>query len=127
MRHEYLIYPPAQDPLPVRLLRAVKKPFEHPGRALVIALLLLLAATQLNAQVGAQGDLKARIRAAGFRVIIGMRADARSHGMLPSGRPALDGSAAETIARGLEQKGLERRGRLINAPVVFGRVAEADL
>jgi len=49
MRIEYLILPPVSESLAVHLLRAIRKPFAHPGRALLLGLLLLSAATQLNA------------------------------------------------------------------------------
>ena len=64
------------------MMGAVRAIFQHPGRALMIGLLLLFAATQLNAQQNpAQSEgraLRSKIRAAGYRVIIGMRPDAQS-------------------------------------------------
>jgi subtilisin family serine protease len=112
------------------ILRAVRPLFRHPGRVLLLGLALLMLATQLSAQSSRAQEraaLKARLRAAGFRVLIGMRPDSLSHGMIAPGRSALNENAAEAIARKLESKGLKLHGRVSLIPLVFGEVAEADL
>ena len=100
-------------------------------RLLVLGLAALVSTTQASGQASSQGQsraaLKAQIRAAGFRVLIGLRADSLSHGMLPNGRSALNDNAAEAITRNLERKGLRRLGRVTMVPVAYGTVAEADL
>lgn len=49
MRIEYLILPPEPEPIATRILRAIRKLFAHPGSALLLGLLLLFVATQINA------------------------------------------------------------------------------
>ena len=132
MRYEYLILPPAPESWYLRLLRAVRALFQHPGRALMIGLLLLFAATQLRAQqkpaqIEGRIALKERVRAAGYRVIIGMRPNALSRGMIAPGRSAVGDAAAQGITRNLERKGLHVRGRVSIIPAVFGEVSEASL
>lgn len=132
MRYEYLILPPAPAPWPLRLLRALRALFRHPGRALMIGLLLLFAATQLNAQqkpaqIEGRAALKAKLRAAGYRVIIGLRPNAQSSGMIAPGRSAVSDVAAQSITRNLERKGLRVRGRVSIIPAVYGEVTEASL
>ena len=132
MRYEYLILPPAPAPWPVRMLRVIRALFRHPGRALVLGLLLLLAATQLRAQqnpatLAPRAVLKATIRSAGYRVIIGLRPNAQSRGMSAPGRSAVSDVAAANITRTLERKGLRVRGRVSIIPAVFGEVTEAAL
>ena len=132
MRYEYLILPPAPAPWPVRMMRAVRALFRHPGRALMLGLLLLFAATQLNGQqtpAGSEGRaaLRLRVRAAGYRVIIGLRPDARSRGMSAPGRSAVSDVAAAGITRNLERKGLRVHGRVSIIPAVFGEVSETAL
>ena len=112
-------------------LHLVRPLFRHPGRTLLLGLAFLVLATRLSAQAAGQAQsraaLKASIRAAGFRVLIGMRPDSLSHGMLAPGQSALSDNAAEAIARNLERKGLRRLGRVSLVPVVYGQVEEADL
>ncbi|HEX7023714.1 MAG TPA: S8 family serine peptidase, partial [Gemmatimonadales bacterium] len=131
MRYEYLIWPARPEPLLTRWLRAIRALFRHPGRTLFMGLILLLLATQLSAQqAGAgqgRGALRQQIRAAGYRVIIGLRPDSLSRGMLGPGRSAVSDAAAEAIARRLERKGLRLLGRVTIIPAVFGQVSEAAL
>ena len=132
MRYEYLILPPAPQAWPVRMMGAVRAIFQHPGRALMIGLLLLFAATQLNAQQNpAQSEgraaIRAKIRAASYRVIIGMRPDAQSRGMIAPGRSAVSDVAAQGITRTLERKGLRVHGRVTIIPAVYGELTEASL
>lgn len=100
-----------------------------PRLVLLLGLTAFASTTEASAQAPGQSRaaLKAQIRAAGFRVLIGMRPDSLSRGMLPSGQSALNDNAAEAIARNLERKGLQRLGRITMVPVVYGTVAEADL
>ncbi len=70
MRYEYLILPPAPAPWPLRMLCVVRALFQHPGRALMIGLLLLLAATRFDAQqnpaqIEGRVALNAKVRATG--------------------------------------------------------------
>jgi subtilisin len=113
------------------ILRALRPRFRKLGRVSLSGLTVLALATGLSAQTPSPAEsraaLKARIEAAGFRVLIGMRPDSLSHGMLSPGHPALSESAAEAIAGKLEGKGLRRHGRFSLIPVVFGEVAAADL
>jgi subtilisin len=113
------------------ILRAVRPLFRHPGRLLLIGLSLLVLATELSAQASSQGEeraaLKAKLRAAGFRVLIGLRPDSLSHGMLSPGNSAVNENAAAAITRNLERKGLRVHGRVSLIPLVFGEVAEADV
>jgi subtilisin len=98
---------------------------------LVLGLAALVSTTPASGQASSQGQgraaLKAQIRAAGFRVLIGMRRDSLSRGMISPGQSALNDNAAEAIAQNLERKGLRRLGRVTMVPVVYGTVAEADL
>ena len=132
MRYEYLILPPAPPPWPVRILNAIRWLFRHPGQVLMLGLLLIFLATRLSAQQtpansAGRAALKAQVRAAGFRVIIGLRPDPQSRGMLAPGRSAVSETAAQAIARNLERKGLRLRGRVSIIPAVFGEVTEAAL
>jgi subtilisin len=132
VRYEYLILPPAPAPWHLRILNALRALFRHPGRALMLGLLLIFLATQLNAQQGpaqveGRAALKARVREAGYRVIVGLRPDARSRGMTAPGRSAVSDEAAEGISRTLQRKGLRVSGRVTLIPAVFGQVSEAGL
>lgn len=132
MRHEYLILPPAPAPWSVRMLIALRAIFRHPGRALMLGLVLLFIATQLNAQqspaqIESRAGIKARVRAAGYRVIIGLRPNAQSRGMISPGQSAVSDVAAQGITRNLERKGLRLRGRVSIIPAVYGEVTEASL
>lgn len=127
MRYEYLILPPRPESFMVRMLRTLRALFQHPGRVLMIGLLLLLMATQLNAQTQNRAALKERIRQAGNRVIIGMRPNVSTPGMRAGGQSAVSETAAQTITRNLERKGLRVTGRVTLIPAVFGEVSQSDL
>ena len=128
MRYEYLILPPRPESFFVRMLRTLRALFQHPGRALMIGLLLLFFATRLNAQTPTtRAALKEQIRQAGNRVIIGMRPNPQTPGMRAGGQSAVSETAAQTITRNLEQKGLRVSGRVSLIPAVFGEVSQSDL
>ena len=109
MRYEYLILPQEPAPWQVRMMGAVRAIFQHPGRALMIGLLLLFAATQLNAQQNpAQSEGRAALGRR-FAPAIGSSSACvpmRSRGMIAPGRSAVSDVAAQGITRTLERKGL---------------------
>ena len=99
-------------------------------RRLLLGLAGLILATNLSAQSNkaqGRGLLKQQIRDAGGRVLIGLRPDSLTPGMLSRGQSSLNDNAAAGIARKLESKGLKQHGRFSIIPVVFGEVAEADI
>jgi subtilisin len=113
-----------------RLYQTVRPVFRHPARTLLLGLAGLILASSLSAQSNqaqGRGLLKQLIRDAGGRVLIGMRPDSLTPGMLSRGQSSLSDNAAAAIARHLESKGLKQHGRFSIIPVVFGEVAEADV
>jgi subtilisin len=113
-----------------RVFRTVRPLFRHPARTLLLGLAGLIFASSLSAQSNqaqGRGLLKQQIRDAGGRVLIGLRPDSLTPGMLSRGQSSLNDNAAAAIARKLETKGFKQHGRFSIIPVVFGEVAEADV